>query len=163
MSSHYITGQLSDKVLDELKEVTGITLPGKPNGTIPLLPEDITDLCDEDLMVIFTDFTAWADYAAAQSAVSAVEEREHQRLLDLKRAKDISKGTSKSVSEAKAQAELEAEDQTADYVVKYAYRRILGSVVENMERDAALVSRELSRRLGDKQGGMRMRKDRMTP
>lgn len=163
MSSQYITGTLSGKVLDELRSKAGLHPPLKPNGVTPVLPEDVTDLSDEDLMILFADFTAWADYGSSQLAVCVVEEREQQRMLDLKKAQRISKGSKGSVSEIKAHAEEESENEAILVSERFAYRKILESITGNLERDAALLSRELSRRLGDKPGGLSTRKSKMFP
>lgn len=160
--SNYVLGSLTSAVMDDIQAVTGLHLPAKPRGTVPSLPEDITELGDEDLMVLFTDLTAWSDYASSQHAVSAIEEREQQRLVDIKKAKFMSVAGSGSVSEAKAKAESEAEEEGIEVVSRYAYRKVLESIASNFERDISLVSRELSRRLGDK-GQMVSRKSRFTP
>ena len=150
--SNYITGSLTGKVLRKLRDRTGLYLPDKPMGEIPALPHDITILTDEDLMVLFTDFTAWADYAASQLAVAAAEEREFIRLHELKKAKEIasSSGGKGSVTAARAAAETDAASDGFRASEKYSYRKIIESISSNLERDAALLSRELSRRLGDK-------------
>ena len=147
--------------MDDIQATTGLHLPPKPRGSVPALPEDITDLVDEDLMVLFTDLTAWSDYAASQHAVSAIEEREQQRILDIKKAKYMATKEAGSVTEARAKASGEAEDEGIEVMRRYAYRKVLESIHSNLERDISLVSRELSRRLGDK-GQMVARKDRFT-
>lgn len=157
--SYYASGSLADTVLDDLASRSGIHLPAKPLGSIPALPEDVTELSDEDLMILYSDFVAWADYASAQLAVSSIEEREAERVRDLSRAKSLSRAGSASVTEAKAKAEEDSEGEGMAQTRRYAYRKVLHAVEGNLERDAALLSRELSRRLGDK-GSMVTRKAR---
>ena len=157
----YASGSVTDGVLDDLAVRSGIHLPSRPSGVVPSLPEDITELGDEDLMVMFSDFVAWADYAAAQLAVSSIEERESERQHALSKARAIATVESSSVSEAKAKAEEMSEDESFANIRRHAYRKILQAVEGNLERDANLISRELSRRLGDK-GSMVSRKSRFT-
>ena len=148
----YITGNLTGDVLRKLRERTGLQLPDKPIGEIPALPTDITVMGDEELMVLFTDFTVWADYAASQLAVAAAEEREFIRLHELKKAKEIAAASwaKGSVTAARAAAEADAATDGFRASERYSYRKIVESISSNLERDAALLSRELSRRLGDK-------------
>ena len=150
--SNYITGDLTSGVLTNLRARTGLYLPDKPTGDIPALPTDITVMPDEDLMVLYTDFTVWADYAFSQLAVAAAEEREFSRLHDLRKAREMaaSSGAKGSVTAARAAAEEGAAGDGYRASERYSYRKILESISSNLERDAALLSRELSRRLGDK-------------
>jgi hypothetical protein len=150
--SNYITGDMTAGVLANLRTKTGLYLPDKPIGDIPALPTDITVLADEDLMILYTDFTVWADYAASQLSVAAAEEREYGRLHDLKKAREMAVTSSAkgSVTAARAAAEEGAAGDGYRASERYSYRKILESISGNLERDAALLSRELSRRLGDK-------------
>lgn len=148
----YATGSMTEHVLKELKDTTGLYLPDRPEGGIPTLPVDITELSDEDLMVLYSDFIAWSDYAASQLAVAASEEREHMRLHDLQKARSIVAPAPGEVSVTAARARAEDDASSSGYAAseRYAYRKVLEAVAGNMDRDAALLSRELSRRLGDK-------------
>ena len=58
------------------------------------------------------------------------------------------KGTSVTASRAAAEADAAGDGYRASE--RYSYRKILEAIAGNLERDAALLSRELSRRLGDK-------------
>ena len=153
----YATGSMTEHVLKELKDTTGLYLPGRPEGDIPALPVDITDLSDEDLMILYSDFIAWSDYAASQLAVASAEEREHMRLHDLQKARSIAAPTDGSVTAARARAEDDASSSGYAASERYAYRKVLEAVAGNMDRDAALLSRELSRRLGEKPSVMKRR------
>ena len=150
--SAYLTGPMTSEALATIRKTTGISLPEKPYGEMPTLPTDITIMSDEDLMVLFTDFTAWSDYAVSQLAIAAAEEREASRLHDLKKAREIAagggKGTSVTASRAAAEADAAGDGYRASE--RYSFRKILEAIAGNLERDAALLSRELSRRLGDK-------------
>lgn len=146
----YLTGDMTQGVLRKLREKTGLYLPDKPLGEIPTLPTDITLLSDEDLMILFTDFTAWADYASSQLSVAAAEEKEFIRLHELRKARQVAESGKGSVTAARAAAEAEAATDGFKASERYSYRKIIESISTNLERDAALVSRELSRRLGDK-------------
>lgn len=157
------TPDLTASILQELRDEKGLYLPAKPEGDIPTLPIDITDLSDEDLMVLYADFTAWSDYTASQLAIAAGEEREYNRIHELEKAKALVMGGTKSVTHSKALAEEGAEAEGSTAVRAYAVRKIMESLYANMERDAALLSRELSRRLGEKNSSPTRRKRWMTP
>lgn len=157
-TTDYISGPMTDRVLDRIRTTSGLYLPDKPTGGMPVLPVDITVLGDEELMILYTDFIAWADYAAAQLAVAAAEEREAARRHDLKKAKELAAAKSGTVTAARAAAETEAAEDGYEASERYAYRKVLESISVNLERDAALLSRELSRRLGDNKPSGRSRR-----
>ena len=127
-------------------------MPAKPEIEIPDLPTDITELDDDGLMELFVILTGWNDHLAAQVAVSMVDEREAQRDVDVAEAQAMVRhwkgGTGDRVAIVKAQ--IAADPIVLDLYEKleelYAYRKLVEVLSNNIERDAALVSRELTRR-----------------
>ena len=61
-----------------------------------------------------------------------------------------------SVTDARASSD--SEEESDDMVYRYAKRKYLESVCSMLDRRMNLISRELSRRLGEKQGGTRRRR-----
>lgn len=130
----------------------GMKLAEKPRYEIPTLPRDITELGDEDLMDLFVMLTAWNDHISGEAAVAAIEERQAQRSVDVAEAQAMLSGwkggSGDRVAIAKAQI---AVDPTVvalheDLDEKHAFRKLVEVLSQNIERDSALVSRELTRR-----------------
>lgn len=126
----------------------GFTLPDQPSQPSTYL-DDITDLDDVGLVAELALLTAWADYAASQHALAIIEEREAERSLAVAEANHWKRKPVKStVAELKAlssadESVVEAQD-ALDQI--YAYRKLLQELVARYERDAAVLSRELTRR-----------------
>jgi hypothetical protein len=160
--NHYRTDDLGSHTIDLLDEQE-MGLPDIPS-TDPQLPLDVSNLDDRDLMTLFSEFTSWNDFASAQYGLAVITERNMERKVELAEARawrDLPK--SKSVSEAKALVVLnkEVQDAKAAHDRAYAYRKMVGEVVARYERDAAVISRELTRRTSDG-GPKQRRRDRWT-
>jgi hypothetical protein len=157
---------ISRKVLQSLSEL-GVTLSAKPSFPIPDLPRDITELDDEGLMDLFVQFTQWNDHLSGARAVAVINEREAQRLLDTVEAQSMlsnwagTKGDRVAVAKASIAADPKVLELKEDLDTKYAFRKILETRAENVERDSQVVSRELTRRTSDG-GGLRARTRRFT-
>lgn len=155
----------SQTAVNELTK-RGFKLSSKPENDIPTLPSDITDLHDDDLMELFVELTAWTDHLSSQLAIAIVDEREAERAVSLAESKamlDYWKGGSGDrVTVVKAQIATDPKvlDLIKEQDEKYAYRKILETLYQNVERDSAVVSRELTRRTSD--GGFTARKRRFT-
>lgn len=157
---------ISRKVLESLNSL-GVTLSAKPNFSIPDLPRDITELDDEGLMDLFVQFTQWNDHLSGARAVAVINEREAQRILDTVEAQAMlsnwagTKGDRVAVAKASIAADPKVLELKEDLDTKYAFRKILETRAENVERDSQVVSRELTRRTSDG-GGLRARARRFT-
>jgi hypothetical protein len=132
-------------------ENQGFYMPDAPDEE-PALPTDVSDLDSPTLMALFSLFTGWCDYAAAQVGLAVVMEREAERLLEKAEAeawRDIGKGA--SVTASKALVVLSDDVQDARYHLDecYAYRRLVSDLAARYERDAAVLSRELTRRTSE--------------
>lgn len=133
----------------------GVTI-SKPTMEVGHLPADITTLSSEELGEKFTVLTAWADYASSQLAIAQVEERAAQRRLDALENKllvtklgNAVKGERVTLVKAQIAVDQDVMDLTLEYDEKYTYRKLVEMLLNNYERDIALVSRELTRRSND--------------
>ena len=156
---------ISTKVVEALNEL-GFALTPKPEYDIPSLPRDITELDDEGLMDLFVQYTQWNDHLAGAFAIAVVNEREAESALKtaeslaLLRSWTGTKDDKVTLIEAQIQGSKEIQNLTYDYDTKYAFRKIIETRTQNIERDANVVSRELTRRTSD--GGLRSRQRRYT-
>jgi hypothetical protein len=139
-----------------------------PNFAPPKLEPDIDDLTDKQLMDLMVKLTRWADFLQNQSAIEEIHERyadaEVRKLEGLYMTAHKPDRVSEAVTWVRAQMEDDVHIQQARDVLKvfYARRKLKQILFENAERDAAVVSRELTRRTDARNPGYR-RADRGTP
>lgn len=138
------------RVLDRQR----IQLPAHPGDDIPELPADPTELSDSTLMTLFTQMTRWAEYLGSQLAAAEVDERYAEAALDkikaIKALTALSRDAKTTVTAAKATmwADEDYLEAHGHYQTKHAYRKLVNVLFENTERKSALLSRELTRRVG---------------
>jgi hypothetical protein len=128
-------------------------LPKKPKTTAAELPDDITDISSDELGELFTKLTAWTDYLASQVAEAILEERAAQKKKEftetmalVKRMGSQAKGERVTAIKAEISVTPEVIELDNKYEEKYAYRKLVEMMLNNHERDLALVSREITRR-----------------
>lgn len=151
----------SKKAYDVLSS-QGLTFPDRPEEEIPSLPDDITELSDEGLMLGYTSLVAWTDFAASQAAAASVDERSALADADRAELQVLGSNTAKgAVSLAKARAASDPDVVALKAEAEYAhhYRKLAEAVRDNLDRNYALFSRELTRRTST---DPRTRKDRYT-
>lgn len=140
-------------------ERMGFYMPERPDDEIPALPRDLTAVEDSDLMVLFSQFTAWSNYASGKRSEAEIEERRLSDALGFADAKamilgwdeDTGRAADKKVTITKARKLADEDVQAAleEQRVAYAHRKLIATMAETFERSTALVSRELSRRIGN--------------
>lgn len=93
--------------------------------------------------------TRWADYSGGQLALAEVDETYAEALLDKLKAMGMVRAGDEKVTKARAEMQLEDDYQAAvqSKLEAYARRKLLQARHGAFERDAAVVSRELSRRI----------------
>jgi hypothetical protein len=145
----YAMSPVGDEVTKTLMS-QGFRLPEAPDvEDQPALPDDLSDLDDVALMNEFSLFTAWADYANAQVGLATIAEREAERELDYKTGLFWSdQPRTKPVTTIKAEAAQEPQVRAAQETLDKAtaYRRMVSEIADRYERDAMVLSRELTRR-----------------
>ena len=158
---------VTNSALNTLSQL-GLTSSPKPVYDIPLLPLDITDLDDEALMELFVQFTQWTDHLAGAKAIALINEREAERAVTVAEATAMlnfwtgAKGGDKiTIVKAQIATSPEVNELHDDYNKKYAFRKLIETRAENVERDSQLVSRELTRRTSD-MGSLRSRTRKFT-
>lgn len=127
----------------------GIRILSEPSKRAPALPGDVSSLHEEDLMEMFTELTSWVDFLAVQVAASQIDERSAERELSTAEAVELmSSQVKEPVTKAKARISLLPHIQALQDSLdeRYAYRKCIEVIAENVQRDAALLSRELTRR-----------------
>ena len=132
----------------------GLPIPRRPKGDFPEIhvDDEYGEWTDEQVIAEMQIFTRWADYLTVQlplaEAAESTADRVHRRIRDLKTlSQDAPKGqvTLAKMSVALSEEVVEAEDVAAQ---AKAYRKLVAGLLENVTRDASLLSRELTRRVG---------------
>jgi hypothetical protein len=125
---------------------------GRPDFQIPDLPRDLTIISDDRLMQLFSEYVAWQNFAATEFSLAEVAEE--RATAEEKRVEAMAlitlepgKGT---ITLAKANLSVSRDVEAARQarLNAYAARKMTQVIRDNCERCAALVSRELSRRIG---------------
>jgi hypothetical protein len=158
-NSDYVASDLGQGT-KELLEKQGFNFPEQPKYPVSI-PADITEIAIADLMEHFAVMTAWCDYANAQVGLAAIAERDAQRTLDWREADVWHNLPKSSVTASKAHVALDTDVQDAMVALDeaYAYRRLVTDLANRYERDAAVLSRELTRRTSE-QGPKASRRER---
>jgi hypothetical protein len=131
---------------------------------LPDFPTDITLVDDQDLMVMASKYMENYNMMRTQTACAQVAELEAENDYDLAEAKAlISTSTGKSTEKAgllKAAVLTQSDIQEKLKVKKYtyAYRKLMETTQDNMERYYSLLSRELTRRTSSDRDRMRNNK-----
>lgn len=134
----------------------GLHVPPRPDYDVPRLPEGVTDLDEPKLMELFVQLNHWANHLGAELAMAEIDERAAEHALAMAEASALvlawgqRQSKEDTVTLAKAQREsdpgvIKARDELQ---VIYAKRKLLQAIQSSAEKDAALVSRELTRRVG---------------
>lgn len=122
-----------------------------PDYDIPDVPRDVTLLSDRELMKLFTEYVAWQNYAATQLAEAEIEEAKADAAVRYEEAMLMTSAPlTAKVTVTRANAIIGANMQAIkDRAMNaYALRKMTAVVYANCERVVALISRELTRRVG---------------
>lgn len=145
----------SGEAWDSLRE-QGLTLPHRPDGDgIPQMPKDITILTDEELMRLWSEIAAWQEFTSSQVGCARVDEAAALRAVERAQAAVMVSGwTGKAtervaIAKAKFLSDPASQDLMDEHERLHAYRALVETIASNLERNSALISRELTRRTSD--------------
>lgn len=145
----YKLGLSSHSAIDAVK-AQGLTLPAEPAFAMPTLPEDITGVHAEELMVLFGQFESWLSYIEVQLAAAEIDEKGEQTALDVVSAglQIDNRGKAKTVSEMKSLVMMDDSYAKQEDKVNaaYAYRKVVETIFRRLDRAKFLISREITRR-----------------
>lgn len=130
----------------------GFKLPRQPEDSAPDLPRDITNLGYDALMDLWSAFTAWTDYAAVQAAIAYSEEKHLAKKIERMEQRALLTGDKVTTSRAEVKTSDAYEHLVEEWLEAEMYRKLLETLFNNYDRDAQLLSRELTRRTSDVRG-----------
>ncbi len=140
-------------------EKQGLHLPTRPqyersDDGPPSVPLRLSEENDDNLMRLFVALTRWTDYLAGQVAMAEVDLRALEAVLSTAEntvlLRDWTGAKEDRVTIAKAERANDpvVQEWRQKVDTAWAYRKLMLVIYESTERDAALCSRELSRRTG---------------
>ena len=119
----------------------------RPEGELPKVPWEITDLHVNDLMQLMSQLAAWANYVGMELAEAEIAEKSADDIVERLVGRN---GYDFRKPEAKVRA-FEDESYLGAIDTRRAaveYRKRVASLYSGVERDLFVVSRDLSRRTG---------------
>lgn len=132
----------------------GFVLPRRPSRGLPEIPLDLPDLGDKRLMELFTAYVVWNNFIDVRRVQAEIEEANAETRLKVLEAMSLAGGweggKDARITIARAERDMDPEVIAArnEHDEAKARRKLLGVLSNNMERGAALLSRELTRRVG---------------
>ena len=135
-------------------EKKGFDLPDRPRYDIPKLPLRLTEETDDNLMRLLVKFTRYQDHISGELAMVEIDEQAAETKLELAKNQYLADhwtGPSNdrvTVQKAEATLDTEVVKLTDAYAVLKAKRKLFVIMVDSMSRNAAVVSREITRRVG---------------
>jgi hypothetical protein len=165
MSELAINAGTSQPVIDDL-QLQGFQFSTRIELHVPNMPEDITALDDEGLMHLFGELTSYANFLSAQYACALIDEKNADQALDFAESKNYissyesNKKETVTIMKARMAADPEIIHLREALTAKYAYKKLIEVMVNNVERNTQLTSRELTRRTSN---GQVNRGNRMFP
>jgi hypothetical protein len=142
---------VSEEILKVL-EGQGLPIRRSLDLEMPAFPDDITQVDDQELMILARKYMENYNFMRTQVACAALAESESENEYDMEEAKALlSKTTGKSTEKS---VMLKAAVLTDPVLIEladkksyaHAYRKLLETTLENLERYYQLTSRELTRR-----------------
>lgn len=133
-------------------EAQGLPLIKNLDIDVPKFPVDITAVDDQELMVLATKYMENYNFIRTQVALAALAEMEAENIYTTAEAKAmLSKSNGKSTEKATMLksaviTDPEIESLNMAKMHTYAYRKMLETMQDNLERYYNLTSRELTRR-----------------
>lgn len=160
MITAYTMAKPEDVVQDSLRRIRGVGLTFTENPPVqpsfhnnfegmPLLPEDPTLLEDEEIMRYFFAFTEWTSFAEGALWVAQADEGTLEAKVSRARGAALVKATGvRTITEQKQVAATDPEVVCLEdeLYAQSCLRKGLETVYRRCERNAAAMSRELSRR-----------------
>jgi hypothetical protein len=158
-----VTTGISEEIIKVL-ERQGLPIRQTLDMSIPNFPDDVTLMDDQDLMVLASKYMENYNMVRTQVSCAQIAELEAENDYDFTEAMALlNTSTGKTTEKAgllKA-AVLVQEDIQAKLKIKnyaYAYRKLLETTQDNLERYYNLASRELTRRTSTDRDRMRNNK-----
>lgn len=148
-----LTSELAAESVDQQEKEAVAELgwvPPRPSQEPPVMPDELTDLTDSELMKLMTAVNKWANHLGYQLSRAQVAEKFAAQLVEKLSAFQQIKNKGGSVTAMKAS--VWDDEHYADARQKehdaYAHRKLVEALYNAVDRDSFVLSRELTRRIG---------------
>jgi len=145
------TSGISEKVISML-ESQGIPVKRKMEIDLPPMPDDITSVDDQELMMLANKYMQYYSFMLTQVTCAELVVLEVENEYDMAEAKAMlskttGKTTEKSVMlKANVLTDPDMQELSRQKLHANAYHKLLKTTLDNLERSYQLTSRELTRR-----------------
>ena len=119
------------------------------SDSVPRLPQDLTEVSDQDLMSLFQSFVEYNNFMLLQLSCARVDEETSLKSLEKAQAKilvEAPKGETVAKTKAKMVLDTNLELLENDYQVRHNYHEILKSMQAGVAENTKVLSREITRR-----------------
>ena len=146
-----VTEGLSESVI-QILESQGLPIKRSLDIDVPAFPKDITLVDDQELMVLATKYMENFNFMRTQVACAALAELEAENRYSVADARALLGKTNGKTTEkatmlkAAVITDPDIEEMSRIKMQTYAYRKMLETMQDNLERYYQLTSRELTRR-----------------
>ena len=146
-----VTEGLSESVI-QILESQGLPIKRSLDIDVPAFPKDITLVDDQELMVLATKYMENFNFMRTQVACAALAELEAENRYSVAEARALLGKTNGKTTEkatmlkAAVITDPDIEEMSRIKMQTYAYRKMLETMQDNLERYYQLTSRELTRR-----------------
>lgn len=126
----------------------GFAIPDEPGYNIPLLPADITQSLDPDLMVLFEQVRAWLDFTEVVKVSAEIDYEQAKMDIEKLERVSLSDAHEKTVTAAKARIFKDEDYLDLRDELKYCKDRaeMMSVIYNSLDRKKFIISREISRR-----------------
>jgi hypothetical protein len=142
---------ISEEILNVL-EKQGMPIRRSLDMDIPPFPRDITMIDDQELMTLSTKYMENFNFMRTQVACAELSETELENAYGIAEAKALlSKTSGKSTEKATMLKASVITDEVIEKLANekfyaHAYKKMLQTMMDNLDRSYSLTSRELTRR-----------------
>jgi hypothetical protein len=151
MSLTKLVSEESSITLDSLKS-QGFLIERETFIDTPRVPSDVTSLGEEELMELFTHLTSYLAFINTQLACAEIDELNTKKQLDYEAGLLTLSLTTGSNAEKITVARLKVATDPkivaieAEHMKRTSYTKLVSMMYDNVNKDLALISRELTRR-----------------
>lgn len=139
----------SQKTIDIIRQ-QGFTLDSEFESTSPVMPFDITDLDDLNVMRLYQEYNAYLQFILAQVTCAQIDEQNAKKRLDMIEARAMENYAEPKMTvsaiKAKVLVDPTVEKLSDAYTSAHDYRKGMEMMYTNVKSDCDFISRELTRR-----------------
>jgi hypothetical protein len=142
------TGEASAEAVAKLT-IQGYGAATTYNDSIPSIPDDLTDIDDQELMKLFQHFVEYNNFLLLQISCARIDEEAATKVLERFEASkmlDAVKGETVARTKAKTASDPVGQKLDDELAVRRNYHTLLKSIQDGVNESTKVISRELSRR-----------------